>query len=566
MSNSNFLDERFIENLKDRVDIVDIISPYVALKKSGDNYMGLCPFHAEKTPSFSVNQKKQIFKCFGCGESGDAISFLMKRNNIDFIESVKKLCDIAHIDFPESKPVSQEQREKYDRRQRLLEVHLEAAKIYRDILFNDKENVKSYLEKRNLDEKTIKKFGLGYAPNGTKVLDRLKAKGFKEKELISSGIFKQKDGRIYSRFFDRLMFPIFDYKGRVIAFGGRVLTDGMPKYLNSPETEIFSKSNNLYAINYARKYNPDSLILVEGYMDVISLYKVGITGAIASLGTSLTENQAKLIKRMDKKVYIAYDSDDAGKKATTRALDILEKEEIPSYVINLSPFKDPDEIIKNDGIKGFLSRMENSCPPVRFRLEYLKSGYRLDNYVERTDYLEDASKLLQNHKNPLEVEREIKRLANEFNVSIKALGQMVYGKYFSTKQFENEDISIKEEIQIHEMDKNHLEDEIISRLKTYIPLITIAKGILEIEDFNEKNKTEYAALLDNLDEEIDISSDKETDAKSIEIMAKSLKIQNLESMISKLTKKQESEDLQELEKLQIAQQILDINKKIDSIR
>ena len=326
-----------IDEVKSRSDIVNVISQYISLKNSGSSYSGLCPFHSEKTGSFHVNQNKQIYKCFGCGEGGDVINFIMKIENLDFMEAVKLLAQKNGIEFNTN--LSEADKKKMEEIKLMQDIHLKAARFYFSNLINSKNAGYDYLRKRGLSDKIIKRFGLGYSLySWNSLMDYLLSIGYEKKDLVKSGLVTHKENgdKYYDKFRNRVMFPIFDYRGNVIGFGGRVLDDSMPKYLNSPDTILFNKRYNLYGLNYAKKsIKNDTLILVEGYMDLISLVEYGIENVVATLGTALTNEQGKLIKRYASTAVISYDSDEAGIKATLRAIEILRHQNINVKILNL---------------------------------------------------------------------------------------------------------------------------------------------------------------------------------------------------------------------------------------
>lgn len=434
MDYSNHLDEHFIEEVVSSNNIVDIISSYVQLKKMGNNYKGLCPFHNEKTPSFVVNEDKQIFKCFGCGEGGNAIGFLMKKENMTFTEALKNLCERANITYPTTK-YSDEHKKNFTKKKRIYQLHKDLARYYFSNMQKNLDNSMQYLQNRGINEKTIKNFGLGYETKNSDSVNYLLDLGYTKDELIESQVFREKNNRIYSIFFSRIIFPIIDASNRVIAFGGRSMGDSMPKYLNSPESIIFKKKNELYGLNLAKKYNSTRIILVEGYMDVIRLNQNGIVGAIASLGTSLTKEQSELIKKQNKTVYICYDSDFAGINATIRAIDILKEQNIAPYIITLEDAKDPDEFFNRHKPIDFFKCIEKSVSPLTFSIDTLAKNYNFDIHSQKLEFLDRACDLLVKSDSELEKEYQIKRLSALTDFSIKAIGVKVYGEYFSPKRF-----------------------------------------------------------------------------------------------------------------------------------
>ena len=356
------ISEEILEKIKSQNDIVDVISERVRLKKAGRNFTGLCPFHNEKTPSFSVSQEKQIYKCFGCGEAGNVISFVMKDKNLPFIEAVKYLANRANIPL---KLGNGEQSQSNRKKELLYKVNVEAAKFFFSNLMNN-QNAKEYFLNRGIKEETIKKFGLGYANDSwNSLMFYLRKKGINDGLLEEAGLISvnKEKGRKYDRFRNRVMFPVFDYQGKVIGFGGRVLDDSKPKYLNSPETLVFQKGTNLYGLNFALKHNMSEryFVIVEGYMDLISLHQYGITNVVASLGTALTINQARLLKRYADKVVISYDADLAGQMATLRGLEILRTAGFDVRVLSIPQGKDPDEYVRSNGREAFLKSIPSSA-------------------------------------------------------------------------------------------------------------------------------------------------------------------------------------------------------------
>lgn len=385
-----------IEEIKIRVDIADIIGEYVQLKQSGANFKGLCPFHSEKTPSFNVNTSKQIYKCFGCGEGGDVISFIMKVENLDFIDSVKFLADRVGIEIDDT--IDDNTRQKMDRAKKFQEMNIEAARFFYVNLKNS-EFATSYLKKRGLDEHTIKTFGLGYAPDSWDSLKNyMKSKGYSYEQQYDSGLLSiGRNGKnYYDKFRNRVIFPIFDYRGQVIGFGGRVMDDSLPKYLNSPDTDLFNKRYNLYGLNFSRKFigADRTLILVEGYMDLISFYQFEIRNVVATLGTALTIEQARLIKRFADNVVLAYDMDSAGVNAKLRAIPILQEVGVNVKVLNIKDAKDPDEFVRSTPKGDVLSAISNSIPAMEYRISILRSNHDMGTPEGRRDFLKEATELI----------------------------------------------------------------------------------------------------------------------------------------------------------------------------
>ena len=383
-----FYPDELIEEVRSRNDIVDVISGYVHLQKKGANYFGLCPFHNEKSPSFSVSRSKQMYYCFGCGAGGNVFTFLMEYENDTFPEAVKALADRAGISLPEADE-SEEAKKEQSKRSRLLAINKEAAKyFYFQLRAKQGELGLNYLRERQLTDETIHRFGLGYANKTADDLVRyLKGKGFSEELIREAGLCNtdEKHG-MYDKFWNRVMFPIEDINHRVIGFGGRVMGDGKPKYLNSPETPIFDKSRNLYGLNFARSSRKGNIILCEGYMDVIAMHQAGFNQAVASLGTAFTLGQAGLLKRYTKEVLLSYDSDGAGVKAALRAIGILKEAGLTGRVINLEPYKDPDEFIKNLGAEAFQERIDNAENSFLFEIRMLQREYDLNDPEKKTEF------------------------------------------------------------------------------------------------------------------------------------------------------------------------------------
>lgn len=435
----NYFAEDFIDEIKERSDIVQIISEYVDLHRAGTNFKARCPFHGEKTPSFIVSPSKQMYKCFGCGEGGDVIKFVMKMENVEFKEALEMLAKKAGIEIV--REIDPEMSEKINQRKRYEHINVEAARYFFMLLWNGKNKAQAYLSKRGLDPKTIKIFGLGYSGDAWDNLTKhLLGLGYSKEDLLNAGLATEKksgDG-IRDRFVNRIMFPIFDHTGNVIGFGGRVLDESLPKYLNSPETITFSKSKNLYAINFAKKNitsREKPLIIVEGYMDVISLYQYGVQNVVAPLGTALTMDQAGLVKRFTDKAVIAFDSDRAGIAATLRGIDILSSKDIDVKVLDLSGSKDPDEYIRKNGADSFQRALETAVSSVQFKIDEIKREHNIHTDEGNINFCKEVSKILKDLDSPVEAEYYIKKISNETGISVSALGKQVYGKYFSTRQF-----------------------------------------------------------------------------------------------------------------------------------
>jgi DNA primase len=421
--------EELIEEVRQKNDIVDVISGYVGLQKKGSNYMCCCPFHGEKTPSFSVNRARQIYKCFGCGEGGNVLTFVMKYENCSFQEAMQILADKAGVELPKAE-YSEEAKRRETRRQRLLEVNKEAAKFYYYQLRTERgAKAKEYLDKRELSDETRKNFGLGYAPaRGDELIAYLHQKGYTDDLIRDVGLAKIDERRgTTTQFWNRVMFPIQDINHRVIGFGGRIMGDGDsgPKYLNSPETEIFDKSRNLYGMNYARTSRTGNIILCEGYMDVISMHQAGFTQAVASLGTAFTPGQASLIKKYTKDVLLAYDSDGAGVKAALRAIQILRDAGMSGKIINMNPYKDPDEFIKNLGKEAFQERIDHAENSFMFEIRMLERDFDMSDPEEKTNFHNQIARKLCDFSEDVERENYLEAVADKYHIGFDNLRKLV---------------------------------------------------------------------------------------------------------------------------------------------
>ncbi len=421
--------QELIEEVRTKNDIVDVISGYVRIQKKGSNYFGLCPFHNEKSPSFSVSQPKQIFYCFGCGAGGNVITFLMEYENATFQEAVKILADRAGINLPEME-YNEEARQKESRRARLLEINKEAARYYYYMLRDSRGRTGyQYLSGRSLTDETMKKFGLGFADGSSSDLTAyLRARGYPDELLQESGLlaFDEKRG-VHDKFWNRVMFPIQDGNHRVIGFGGRVMGDAKPKYLNSPETMIFDKSRNLYGLNFARTSRKGNIILCEGYMDVIAMHQAGFTQAVASLGTAFTTGQASLLRRYTEDVLLAYDSDGAGVNAAMRAIGILKESGLRGRVIDMKPYKDPDEFMKNLGAEAFEERISQAQNSFFFELSILERDYQMEDPESRTNFHREIAKKLCGFEEEVERENYIEAVAQKYHIGFDNLRRLVSG-------------------------------------------------------------------------------------------------------------------------------------------
>lgn len=418
--------EEVVEEVRMKNDIVDVISGYVKLQKKGSNYFGLCPFHNEKSPSFSVSPSKQMYYCFGCGAGGNVITFVMEYENYSFMEALQMLADRAGVALPKQE-YSKEAKEAADLRTALLEINRMAANYYYFQLTNPQGEVGyRYLRDRQLADDTIRHFGLGFANKTSDDLYRyLRAKGYDDKILKETGLVTIEERGAHDKFWNRVMFPIMDVNNRVIGFGGRVMGAGEPKYLNSPETKLFDKSRNLYGLNYARLSREKYILICEGYMDVIAMHQAGFTNAVASLGTAFTTQHAALLKRYTDKVVLTYDSDGAGTKAALRAIPILRDVGISIRVLNMQPYKDPDEFIKNMGAEAFRERIEQARNSFLFEIDVLKRNYEMEDPEQKTEFYNQVAKKLCEFPEALERDNYLEAVSREFFINYEDLKRLV---------------------------------------------------------------------------------------------------------------------------------------------
>lgn len=422
-----YYSDDLIERVRSSNDIVDVVGGYVKLQKKGSTYFGLCPFHNEKTGSFSVSPQKQMFYCFGCGAGGNVLTFVMKYENFSFQEAMQTLADRAGIELPKSEMTSAQKKEA-DKRTRLLEINKEAAKYFYSLLYSERgKKAYEYFKKRELSDETMRKFGLGYSDQYSDDLYRyLKKKGYDDDLLKESGLITVDEVRGgHDKFWNRAMFPIMDVHNKVIAFGGRVMGDGEPKYLNSPETKIFDKSRNLYGLHLARMTKRNFFLLCEGYMDVIALHQAGFDNAVASLGTALTSGHASLLKRYTKEVYLTYDSDGAGRKAALRAIPILREVGILTKVVNMEPYKDPDEFIKNLGAEEYQKRIEEAENSFMFQIRLLQADYDMNDPQSKTSFFQEVATKLLDFGEELERNNYIEAIASKYMIRPEDLRKMV---------------------------------------------------------------------------------------------------------------------------------------------
>lgn len=485
-----FYPEELVEEIRAGNDIVDVISGYVRLQKKGGNYWACCPFHNENTPSFSVSGSKQMYHCFGCGVSGNVYTFVMKYENYSFPEAVKLLADRAGVKLPEIE-YSEEQKKKANRRARLLEVNREAAKFFYYQLRSPRGTIGiQYLKKRELTDETMQRFGLGYAgKSGTELVQYLRQRGFEDELIKDAGLasFSEKYGLV-SQFWNRVMYPIQDVNGKVIGFGGRVMGDGEPKYLNSPETSVFDKRRNLYGLNYARKARSGNMILCEGYMDVIAMHQAGFTQAVASLGTAFTPEQANLLRRYTDSVLLAYDSDGAGVKAALRGIGILREAGLNGKVINMRPYKDPDEFMKALGREAFQERIDQAENSFFFEVRILAEQYDMNDPEAKTKFHREIAKKLCQFSEDAERDNYLQAIADKYLISIENLRKLVIAYAAQTgleRQVERPRSGVRQ--------KNNPEENAKKAQRLLITWLTDEPGLyrkvrkyLSVEDFTDE--------------------------------------------------------------------------------
>lgn len=495
-----------IENLLSQINIVDVIGSVVQLKRSGSNYKGVCPFHNEKTPSFVVSEQKQIFTCFGCGATGNVIKFVMLYYNMGFVEAVEKLADEYGIKL---------ERNTYGEN---LDVYYDANRLAARFFyksFTEKANKGySYMKRREISPSTLKRFGIGYADeNWTSLVDFLSKKGVEKKTMLELGLAAESKGRVYDKFRNRVMFPIINTSGKVIGFGGRAIdSNDNPKYLNSPESKVFKKKNNLYGLNITRENvgKEGYIILVEGYMDTIALYQSGVQNVVASLGTALTDNQARLIKRYTSNVILSYDADQAGQNAALRGMEILRKEDCKVKVLHVTDGKDPDEFVKHNGKKAFLNLIDGALPYGEYRLKAAAKNFDISKDDQKLEYIKTAVKILR-ELSPVERDMYIKKLSTDINVSEGALRmelseEKTSGMSISTR--EHQKAEEKESLNILPVEKDVL--RLVTRDETFTEKVRENPGLIITDagkqifsvlekDIKENGTLDVVRVLDSLD-------------------------------------------------------------------
>lgn len=480
-----------IEEVREKNDIVDVISQYVSLKKKGSSYFGLCPFHNEKSPSFSVSREKQMYYCFGCGQGGNVYTFLMEYNRLSFVEALRELAQRAGVELPEGEQTPEERRQA-DERTTLKEMNKKAAVYFHYLLKSARgERAMAYLRGRGISDEMIRRFGLGYADiYRDDLYQYLKKQGYSDHQMKESSLVTIDSAKgSYDKFFNRVMFPIMDVNQRVIGFGGRVMGDGEPKYLNSRETILFDKGRNLYGLNYAKRTRESAIILCEGYMDVISLHQAGFTNAVAPLGTAFTPNQAMLLKRYTDEVILSFDSDGAGVKAALRALPILRENGLRGRVLSMKPYKDPDELIKNEGAEGYRKRLKESEAGRMFEMLTLYRQYDQKDPESRIECIRAIAKKLAEIEEPVERNTYLDAAANRFMIVRKDLADLVnrYGMGYqiqkANEQYKKEPESQEKKQERREQSHTKPQRILITWLTEHPEIYPYIRSYVSADDF-----------------------------------------------------------------------------------
>lgn len=463
--------DELIEEIRTNNDIVDVISKYVTLKRSGRNFFGLCPFHKEKSPSFAVSPDKQIFHCFGCGAGGNVIHFISKIEGLDFKDTLELLANRANIELPTLENLEDDKTARL--KSKVYEINKIAAEFYHENLYKPTSKIaQEYIKKRKLDNRTLKAFLIGYAGNFNELYLLLKQKGFTEEEMLASSLVKRTDnGGYMDSFRKRLMFPIQDVRERVIAFGGRVLDDSKPKYINSPENIVYSKGRNLFGLNVAKKHDTKRIIIVEGYMDAISLYQRGITNVVASLGTAMTEAQGRLLRRHSEQVILGYDADGAGQAAILRGMEILQNLGCDIRVLQIEGAKDPDEYVLKYGPERFQRCVDNAISLVEFKVKVLLKELNIENTNDKIKFLNEIAKILSKITNQIEREIYVDKIAREYKISKEAIyaeiNKLIYKDNQGSKKLEKKVITMEPK----EESKTNISESTLKREKLVIYLL-----------------------------------------------------------------------------------------------
>ena len=495
--------DEIIDEVRQTNDIVDIISQYVHLKRSGRNFFGLCPFHNEKSPSFSVSPDKQIFHCFGCGVGGNVFTFLQKIEGISFVEAVQTLAERSNIQLPTLQNSADSYKEEL--KSKVYKVNEFTAQFYHENLYKPEAKIaQEYIKKRKLTNNTLKSFRIGFSGKFDELYRELKKQGFEDTEILESGLVNKNDnGKYIDRYRNRLMFPICDARGRVIAFGGRVLDDSKPKYINSPENVVYSKGRNLFGLNVAKKGDTKKLLIVEGYMDVISLHQRGITNVVAPLGTALTQQQGWLLRKNAEQIILSFDSDEAGLTAKIRALDILQNMGCDIRILQMEGAKDPDEYIIKYGNVRFKALIEKAISVVEFKVKVLKKDIDLENVNDKIKFLNEIAKLMSKIDNTIEREVYIEKIAKEYDISKEAIYAEVNKLTYKNEKSQTSLEKNKPVIKHQKIEKNEINEEIRRRENTIISILLtgeisiyqIIKQNIKIEDFKDDTNKKIAQVI-----------------------------------------------------------------------
>ena len=570
--------DEIIDEVRQTNDIVDIISQYVHLKRSGRNFFGLCPFHNEKSPSFSVSPDKQIFHCFGCGVGGNVFTFLTKIEGINFVEAVQTLAERSNIQLPTLENSGDASKELL--KSKVYKVNEFTANYYHQNLYKPESKIaQEYIKQRKLTNETLKSFQIGFSGKFDELYQELKKQGFEETEILESGLVNRNDkGQYIDRYRNRLMFPICDARGRVIAFGGRVLDDSKPKYINSPENVVYSKGRNLFGLNVAKKGDIKQILIVEGYMDVISLHQRGITNVVAPLGTALTQQQGWLLRKSSEKIILSFDSDEAGLTAKMRALDILQDMGCDIRILQMEGAKDPDEYIIKYGNSRFKSLVEKALSVIEFKVKVLKHNLNLDNVNDKIKFLNEIAKLIAKVDNTIEREVYIEKIAKEYDISKEAIygevNKLIYSSNKSEKVLEKAKPVVNHKIvnekQVSSVVKRR-ENTVLSILLTGdISIFQVIKNNIEIQDFKDICNQKIARKLyeefekgnSNINSIIDMLGEEEQNHIT-EIMADDYEIDNVEKAIDDIMQSYEKDKLdhRKFEILQLLEGNLEANQK-----
>ena len=561
--------DEIIDEVRQTNDIVDIISQYVHLKRSGRNFFGLCPFHSEKSPSFSVSPDKQIFHCFGCGVGGNVFTFLTKIEGISFIEAVQTLAERSNIQLPTLE--NNRDSAKEELKAKVYKVNEFAAKFYHENLYKpESKTAQEYIKKRKLTNETLKSFEIGFSGKFDELYNALTKEGFEEKEILESGLVNKNDnGKYIDRYRNRLMFPICDVRGRVIAFGGRVLDDSKPKYINSPENIVYSKGRHLFGLNVAKKGDTKKILIVEGYMDVISLHQRGITNVVASLGTAMTQAQGWLLRKSSEQIILSFDTDEAGLSAKMRALDILQNMGCDIRILQMEGAKDPDEYVIKYGNARFNSLIDKALSVVEFKVKVLKNDLNLNNTNDKIKFLNEIAKLLSKIDNTIEKEVYIEKIAKSYDISKEAIYAEVNKLAYSDSKGQKVLEKSKPVVTHKKVSESKVSEAVIKKENTILSLLLIGdlnvfkviQTNIKVEDFRdslnqqiakklyeefEKGNSNINGILDNLDEE-------EQNHITM-IMADDYEIKDIEKAIDDIIQSYEKEKLNE-RKIQILEEL-----------